>query len=102
MRRSTIGLLLLTALLTGCGLAGEPTMSADNYDRSCSADEECALVYEGNICLCGQPAAISQEALDRWEGVLDRKRGRCQGVAKCEPDFAEAACQSGTCRAVDP
>jgi len=90
----------LLAVLLFC--ACSTSIDAKNYQRSCSADGDCAAVYSGDTCaLCPCPnAAIATTELTRYQSDAQSLHGRCHSNAQadCVPCQAVTAfCLDGTC-----
>lgn len=94
---------LLAAALLACGCS--TTLRAENYDASCTSDNGCVAVFEGDACaVCGCPnAAISQGEAARYAGDAARLVELCGPLpaAACgaclEPTVA---CVQGRCTVV--
>lgn len=88
---------LFVALMASAGCAESKThISASDYDQSCERDEECTLVIEGDVCDCGQPAAINFDAEDDFQDDKRRMQQNC--TEGCIPEYPlEGVCTSGTC-----
>ncbi len=79
------------------GACAEGTIEASSYDRTCAADSDCIIVYQGSLCsecLCGN-AAISQSAQSAYESDF-AARPQNANVCNC-PDEALPVCTSGVC-----
>jgi hypothetical protein len=65
--------LAFAALLSGCGPA--PTISVDGRDRTCGADAECVVVFDGDVCAdqCNNDKAINADAFIEYSRELDEK-----------------------------
>lgn len=84
-----------------------PTIEADGYADSCSGDQDCALVIEGNVCQpCGCPnEAIAKSALDAFQAELRAKKSLCKDPSGGGPACAacpayKATCAGGKCVSV--
>jgi hypothetical protein len=63
-----------------------PEINASDYSRACSTDDECALVFGGDVCVCDgerTPAAIAASARRTWTADFDSLAADCSG-----PDIA--------------
>jgi hypothetical protein len=93
-----VGLLCTTA--TGCLFGGDTVLDADDYDRSCTTNDDCAIVYgDGDVCRCPDAVAIRASEVDEFEADYDRKFSRCRAVPGCPapPYQPVAECNAGTC-----
>lgn len=118
----TFGLLLLAPALVaadGAGCSGggadaAPDAScidvrASSYDRSCSAEADCVLVYEGLLCrgpidqfACFCPSAgISRLALPRYYGDQAEAGVMAGGACSCGT-IGVLRCVSGECLVLSP
>lgn len=98
MRSILASIALLASILMGC----DTTLQADDYERRCTEDDECTVVYEGDVCEeCGQSnAAIHRDDRPRYGSDLQTLQGLCLIKRK---DFADcdgcllAKCIEGRC-----
>jgi len=94
--------LALLLVVLACSVAcTPPQIDADDYDRSCTTEDDCTVVFEGAVCECSELAAISRSDKERFENDRRDKKKRCSGDASsCEVDYVESAirCIDGTCR----
>jgi hypothetical protein len=89
----------ILATLASCA----PTMSTANYDTDCSADDDCIVVPQGDVCDCRQPkGAINKKDQDAYYEVYERLRGDCVVIAyDCGMDSSiTAVCSSGQCTVI--
>ena len=108
MSRLTALLLLFTITsLSACGpLQGEPigdSPEADDYDRSCSQDSDCALVTLARACSCSGQGSVNASEVSSVEKDNDRElryEDRCTSQADCSgPAPSEPVCEMGVCEA---
>jgi hypothetical protein len=79
-------------------------MSTASYDRACKADNDCTLVFAGDVCSpCACPnAAISQSAQASYAKELASRKETCEpSRVTCFCPAAEVFCNQGTCAACD-
>jgi hypothetical protein len=113
-----VGLLLACFVSTSCDSsdsnpgfgsdAGTPrtSISATDYDRSCSVDTDCVAILVGNMCPCGSctKGAINKGALTRAEA--DLKSINCEGdkplCGACMEDLRLPYCNGGQCDMASP
>jgi hypothetical protein len=80
----------------GCGDT-KTHISASDYNQSCEGDDECVRVFEGNVCGCGQPAAVNIDAREEFredtadETELQRRMHR--GI----PAVGTGLCRGNVC-----
>jgi hypothetical protein len=94
---------------TSCetGRANEPPapISAKDFPQTCTVDDDCALIAEGDVCTpckCAT-AAISKSALASYESTLRERQALCTVSAAdaCAPCKAlPPRCNAGTCGVV--
>ena len=95
-----VALLASLPPLVSCG----QNISADDYDRACTVDNDCVGAWTGDACdYCGSPnAAISVEEARRYFADLDSLKESClidqNDLADCL--FIPAECISGRCDVV--
>jgi hypothetical protein len=84
--------LVLGALALGCS----SDIDADNYNRACSQDSECRIIYVGDVCDCS--CSVSAINAADYERYLEDRPEECE--QQCGPcrSFA-AVCRGGTCEA---
>jgi hypothetical protein len=83
---------------TACPDGGERPIVASNYDQTCSTDEDCTPIAEGNACSLIGPcstAVISKTSLPRYQA--DIVGVPCYGLAGC-PAETPPCCRAGTCQ----
>jgi hypothetical protein len=88
----------MTAVLA---CSSDHTLSADSYDRSCTKDSDCEVVYVGDVCVCcgDQAAAINVADDARYRAdVNSADKGcpdiHCSGACVASPP---TACIAGSC-----
>lgn len=90
----------LPILLAGCGQRHE--LRVQDYDQSCSKDEDCKTVLVGDLCECScDTAAINNGAVDDYTGDVTELKAECvEKAAKCAecPDLAGSICVAGKCQ----
>ena len=94
--------LLCLAGLGVLGACSNPEIDSSDYARACSADDECVLVFEGDVCVCDverTPAAIRASALPAWIADFDALAADCGGPSTaCPPSPALGVrCASSIC-----
>ncbi len=58
----------------------------DGLGLSCATKNDCALVYEGNVCGCGcEEAALANSSLDAFNERVTDLRDQCEEVLNCGP-----------------
>ena len=93
----SLGLLLLSGCLF------DTTLSPADYDRSCTVDSDCTIVWgDGDVCLCPAPMAINVSAEPKFYSDADRLQSRCRAMADCAaPNYTPVAtCQANTCTVI--
>lgn len=80
-----LGVLVLV-LIAGCSEA-KHSISASDYDRSCSADADCVAIYEGSIGCCGvvacPNAAINAADSERYMSDVASRTETCSPAPPC-------------------
>lgn len=74
-------------------------ISVAGYDRVCETNDDCRVVYPGNVCGCGcDPAGISASAYDQFQADVTALKAQCIEVLYCAlcPE-AMADCRDGLC-----
>lgn len=76
-----------------------PTVTATDYDQSCTTDEDCVAVFEGDVCdecKCAN-ATVSKAA--QMDYNLAFTMNQCGSPPPCAADCAlpVPTCQNGTC-----
>lgn len=91
---------LLAACASGSCTVREPLeIDASNWDKTCTADEDCAIVHEGEVCsscVCGG-TAVNVAEITRYEELTEDVE--CTpGPDFCDcPIIEEAWCNDGIC-----
>lgn len=89
----------LPLLLAACGERRE--LSVEDYDQTCTKDDECVTVLVGEPCECScDTAAINTGSLDEYTADATRIKSDCAvKAAKCAecPDLSGAICAAGKC-----
>ena len=98
MPRKIVFVTVMAALfLLGCdgGNAGEPFITIDDYDTSCSVDVDCVKIHLGGVCDCEcDSGAINKSDEEKY--FADRGNPDCDVMCgPCGP--IEAYCGAGTC-----
>jgi hypothetical protein len=95
VRAASALLITITLLAYGCG-QNNHTISASDYNQTCSVDTDCVVVASG--CGCGEVvAAINGADLARYEADARRAAEGCPtSMEECAPS-PPAACAQGTC-----
>ena len=96
---------MVVAAVAACGIgfAVPPHPDPDHYDRHCTADEDCVLVFHKDCtpgdCQCGADGSINKAELERFN--RDEERSRCYEsppVMQCDcAETRRAVCRNGTC-----
>jgi hypothetical protein len=76
-----LGFVLFSAV--GIAACASNTISASDYNSSCSTNEECVEVYDGDVCddgLCNPTAAINKSAMSQFEADRSKLREDCPEV----------------------
>ena len=105
--RSMLPLLLLfvAGLVTGCGSGDETTdtlISTAGYDKSCTTNADCKLVFVGNVCGCDcTQEPINASEVERFNQEVGEKSAQCDMVLTCAPcsDRLPPVCSAGVCAA---
>jgi hypothetical protein len=87
----------LTALLAlaGCG----SDIDANDYDRSCTLDEDCMVIFVGDTCGCScDTSAINVSDRDAY--LDDSDPGPTCDIQCGACAAAEAVCAQGVCKSV--
>ena len=98
-------LVLLAAWFAGCGGAVSHTISASEFQDTCSVDTDCTDVCVGSLgcCGCGCPnAAINQASYPAYESAFSSREPHCDPALPCAALTTEecrtgAMCTNGTC-----
>jgi len=100
-----LGPLAVLGLFTvGCFQFESTIISPDDYDRSCTSNEDCVLAIDWDACdgcpPCA-PGAISVVENARYTSELRRAESMCRSNARCLKgcDISIAVCLSGQCEA---
>ena len=76
----TVGSCLVCLLFgAGYGPLGSTTIDTSDYDQSCSTNDDCAVVDDGDaceVCSCGN-ASVNVSAEDAFRARYDELRGTC-------------------------
>jgi hypothetical protein len=102
--------LILVVGITGCGddenitpTPPDTNMTTEGFDKTCTADADCTLVFIGNVCgcACTQDAIATGEG-SRYSAEQEEKRKLCADILSCQPcpDTHMAMCSGGMCAAV--
>ena len=98
MRRLTFALSLALLAFTACI---DHTLDAGDYNRSCTADDQCIDVFIGDACEACRCAndAINISDKDRYQADLESARKCPPGGPVCNADCITPVpvCQKGTC-----
>jgi hypothetical protein len=90
----------LSMVLAACEGRREE-IRAEDYDQTCSKDEDCMTVLAGNACKCScDMAAINDRDVgDYTRDLADIKAECVDELAKCAkcPEMKGAVCASGKC-----
>jgi len=73
---------------------------ADEFDRSCQADDDCAPVIEGDVCTCGcQLSAVNKEMYNGFRKARKRASENCDELPDCQEncEVPDVACSAGKC-----
>ncbi len=100
MKLAAFTILLLGMLVSACSTS----VDATDYDQSCNADADCAVVLVGSLCSCAcRFDAIALRDLPQYQEDATAANDHCfteeTCAAACEPP-GPAACLSGKCTAV--
>ena len=94
---------------TSCSLTQgttTPTIESDGFADTCSIDDDCALVTEGDVCQpCACPnEAIAKSGLEAYQSKVRALQSQCKstgGAPSCAPcPERKARCTGGKCNAV--
>lgn len=108
---TVIGLSIAVILAASCR-KDAPSISATDYDQSCSAPGDCAGVFEGTVGCCGVSnqcpnAAIRRSDLPRYMSDVASRVPTCDPPPPCAPPVSSGACpdrvvtcQQSSCRLV--
>lgn len=81
MRRILAALVLFTV---ACG--GSTEISAEGYDQTCEAADDCLAVFVGDVCGCScELDAINATQSTLWSQERSNKADRCDEVLNCAP-----------------
>ena len=72
---------------------------ADQFDQSCSSDDQCVPVLVGDVCSCGcQTGAVNKEMATSFQKARKRAAKNCSELPECDTcEAPTAVCKSGTC-----
>src|SRR5262245_36621170 len=86
--------LLVVIELSACG---NRTLTAADYDQTCSLDGDCETVFVGEACSCKcERAAISKRAMESY--WRDKESlPKCQEICDGCMEPSRARCDSGHC-----
>lgn len=89
----------LVAALALAACAGT-TMSAQGYDATCSVDNDCVAVFEGDVCGCScETAALRRPAAAQYSKDSAEKAKSCGSRLDCVAcPSSTVACVAGTCK----
>lgn len=96
-----LGVACALLALGGCGGAA---MYAEDYDQSCTLDDDCAQVYEGDPCDCGTEAAVNTSEADAYNEAWREAQEACFFQRDCATVHGApqvAYCDNGTCDVKD-
>jgi hypothetical protein len=94
------------ALVAACTSAtASTTISADEYDRSCTADSDCVRIYVGDVCGCMACAgdAINAKDESKYENDFALRKAACVRSVMCGAEeciCTNIACVSNKCAVV--
>lgn len=97
--KAKIWIFALIWFVQGCSTC-EP--EAEDYDRSCQADEDCVVAFLHRDCECSEVTAINKrdEAQLAKDNADARESEWCPtGQVECDLAQMEAYCSAGTCQA---
>jgi hypothetical protein len=108
MKLTFMGMLLCLACLLGAcssSSSSSHTVSADEFNRSCTVDADCVAVYEGPIGCCGpgcSNAAVNTASYNAYQTAVTARQPTCAVAYPCglwtnEICRAGATCAGGTC-----
>ncbi|MCB9638603.1 MAG: hypothetical protein H6728_02360 [Myxococcales bacterium] len=88
----------------GCGLlwfaaCAPAPMTTDGYDKTCSADTDCTVVFVGPVCGCSCSAdAIAKTEESRYSTEYSNRQSGCSNLPSCAPcPSVTATCSNGKC-----
>ena len=72
---------------------------ADQFDQSCSNDDQCVPVLVGDVCSCGcETGAVNKEMATSFQKARKRAAKNCSELPECDTcEAPTAVCKSGTC-----
>ena len=84
------------------GACGPQEIRASDFDQTCSVDDDCTLVFEGDPCDCGSAAAISKSVAEEYKTQWHDAQDAClieQNCAAFEIGSTtdRGVCEDGTC-----
>src|SRR5262245_2460865 len=98
MNRPTLALSLALLALTACG---DHILETSDYNKSCTADDQCIDVFIGDACGACRCAndAINVSDKDRYQEDLDAAASCRIGAPVCKSACITKlpVCQQGTC-----
>lgn len=84
--------------LTIAAVACSSTLRAEDYDTSCTTDDDCVTAFVGDICDCScDVGAISKKGEEKYR--QDRGDISCSNQCKPCANRDVAVCNAGTCQA---
>jgi hypothetical protein len=105
MHRFLVTLILCAApLFIACG---PKEIYAKDYDQTCESTEDCALVFEGDPCTCGDETAVNAAAKEEYKRDWDAAqrfcglRDNCDAINVTDDITTDVGCSDGICQAFD-
>lgn len=100
VKRRALGRLAIVVAVGGAvTVACSSTLYLDDYDRTCATDEDCVVVFVGDVCdcNCNGVGAISKKGEESYR--RDRSGIECGNACEpCAPRHV-AVCRAGRCEA---
>jgi hypothetical protein len=105
-----LSIFLVLAAVGGCGASATHSVTASDFQQSCSVDSDCVAVYEGTLGCCGPGcpnAAINQTSHAAYDSTVSSRTPTCSPADPCVGLTAVicragAVCANGTCAFQQP
>ncbi len=93
-----LAFVVVPVALTIAAVACSSTLHAEDYDTSCTTDDDCVTAFVGDICDCScDVGAISKKGEEKYR--QDRGDISCSNQCKPCANRDVAVCNAGTCQA---
>jgi len=92
-----VGLVWLAGLAGACNSTDSRSVSACEFNRSCTVDSDCVPVYEGTLGCCGpgcSNSAINTASYGAYQSAVAGREPTCSTAFPCA-QLTDAICRSG-------